>query len=125
MRKWPSLGDWVLAALVMLVFLIVMGQCGCKSSRPVPCPEPEQEIVIRQQPVPCIVPVALLADLELPTCPPFPHDGDEAEEKAWAIACGEAIEEREAILLKRDEAWRRKVEALNNGTPLCSDVDIR
>jgi len=122
--KWPTVGDYALIAIIILLFVIGLSMCGCRSSSTLPPPEPEQEIVTVKEPVPCIVPIAALDERALPEYPPFPgHDADEAELKDWAVRFGEVAEQRETIWRARDDAWLAKITEHNRGRPRCADVE--
>lgn len=106
-----------------LAFIILIALCGCSSVRP-PCPECPQNIIKMNYPVPCAIEIAPLGDAPLPAKPPFPVNGTEEELKQWALNLGEAIEQREKILLARDAAWLAKVLNNNKGLVKCSEVDL-
>lgn len=105
--------------------LIVVGLTGCAHGTKYPDEEPGLDVVTVKWPVPCIVEIAELGDPALPVKPPYPGDDAPVDVlKDWALALGEAVEQREAILLARDRAWAMKVQTHNAALPLCSELEV-
>ena len=102
-----------LLAVVVLVFGLAMCASGCAST-------PKQQPPVKV-PAPCIVAIEPLPAAVLPAKPPYPHDADEAELKAWALSLGKALEQVESVLRKRDAAWLEKVAAHNALVPACGE----
>ena len=95
------------------IFLLLLVSCASTPECP-PC-NPELELVDKPLPYPVLIKITPLGPLVLPDRPPWPGDDAVDGEKAEAaIAIGEAIEEREALLIARDKAWRLKVETHNS-----------
>lgn len=112
----------LMAAVVIVVILIMLlATSGCSSTPKRPCPEPEIKVVVQKEAVPCIVVIEPLPLPDLPPIPPWPHDADEEEVKAWVLALGQAIEEQVKVMRAREAAWLAKVEAHNAGMPKCAD----
>jgi hypothetical protein len=101
-----------LLALVILIFGLALCASGCASTQQ---PPPVKV------PAPCIVAIEPLPAPVLPAKPQYPHDADEEELKAWALSLGEALEQVEAVLRKRDAAWLEKVTAHNALVPACGE----
>jgi len=114
-----------LLAAVILLFSLALCAGGCRSTGALPCPETPIDVVGKNVPVPCIVLIEPVPAAALPPLPPFPQDADEERLKTWALALGEALEARAKVLAARDAAWLAKVQAHNEGTPLCSDVAVQ
>lgn len=116
------LSSLLLLLFVVIIFIVVFALSSCSSTPKTPCPEPEIKIVVQKQAVPCIVPIEPLEELILPPIPPWPHDADEDEMKAWVTALGEALEERVKIFEARDRSYAEKIKNNNRLLPKCSDV---
>lgn len=119
-KKWPTVGDLAIILLVLLLMVIGLGLCGCRSSVPMPDQCPEPEVITVDKPAPCVVPIAMLELPALPEYPPHPgHDADEEEWKAWALLVAEVTEQREALLQAHVAAWAGKVQQHNTLEPRC------
>lgn len=122
--KWPGLGDFVIWGVVLLVgFIVICGQCGCKTcDRPLPCPEPTPTVVTETTIVPCVIPVEPLGPYPLPSYPAFPgHDATDEELKAWALAMGQVLEERDVICETRENVWQQLIAEHNSSGSSCAD----
>jgi hypothetical protein len=115
-----DLGWAVLIALVILIFLSLIG---CASSRPI---QPPADIEVEEvtTPVPCIYEIALLPVAEPPAIPIDPgDDASETEVKDWLADLKTAIGQRVALLVARVEAYEAKIMAHNSLTPKCSEIE--
>jgi hypothetical protein len=107
--------------IVWVLVLMIMAFCtGCSS---VKC---EPKIVVQEVdvPLPCVVPIADLGDVELPAYPPFPgEEADDVELKHWALEVRRVTRQREVLLTARIEAMRHQVATHNAAEPKCADVE--
>ncbi|KPK41340.1 MAG: hypothetical protein AMJ65_09715 [Phycisphaerae bacterium SG8_4] len=120
-KKWPTLGDFIIWAVVLFIVAIVLtAQCGCKTTDPkTPCPEPTPTVITETVIVPCTIRIEPLSPYTPPEYPQHPgHDVEDAELKFWALALGEAIEADDALVLARELAWQEIIEEHNSG-PVC------
>jgi hypothetical protein len=120
----PGIGDAALWA--SLVALIVMCFCaGCASSMDDPCAgcPPRLDTQIVDKPIPCVIELGSLGDIELPSWPRYPgHDASDEELDFWLSYLKSTQEKRESLLLARVKAEDKRIAVHDLQEPKCSDV---